>query len=395
MNIWTGTPYTTPKSTNALLFPHPPNKEEGKWIEEKKLEGSLKSLKKKWRVDKTLILEIQSEFGRPEKDIMQIAWPTTSYAVKMNKMRTQLPELWNKQNRERKAAITIQKNIRGYLVRHLIIKTLSDNFIKEANEKAIVIQKSWRMNLAMSKTRELAISQVVNIDYDKIKEQIGWFMIMANVKVNTKYYTMHLKTKEEILKAAIKIQAFGRMIITRSKCIKILIYENTFNSVKWNGKGELIQIIGTFTQPAWRVKLELDYCSFRKIFIKYLDNLEMDREYEYSFIIDGKLNSEVFKYIAKDKSLLIPSNIDSPKRESLGVTTNDESPRLLEEKRERVLIEYLLKDQQNAIIDKKENSQLDETLTQTTDRDIYDSARTNKRRISSKEALYNSIPEIH
>jgi hypothetical protein len=388
MNILIEASYTTPNSTSTFLSPNSPNKEERKWVEEKEAERGLRSVKARWKVDKTLILEIQSELERPEKDAMQITWPTTTYAVKMNEVRAQLPELWNKQNRETKAAITIQKNIRGYFVRHLIIETLSDNFIKEANEKAIMIQKSWRMNLAMSKARELAISQVVNIDYDKAEERVSWFMVMANVKMNAKYYAICLKTKKEVLRAVIKVQAFGRMIVTRSKYIKIFIYENTFDSVKWNGKGELVQVIGTFTQPAWKVKLELDYCSFRKLFIKYLDNLEADREYEYSFIIDGIPNNRVYKFIAEDKSLLLSFDIqDSPKR----VASNDESPRLVEEKRLSVACPL----KQNSVIEKRESNLFDETLTQTTDRDIYDSARTNEKKISSQETLYNSIPEIH
>lgn len=393
MNIWTGTSYATPMPTNLTTPSHISTKAEEENIDEKKVEREMRSSKARRRVDKTLILEIQGELGRPQKDTLQVTWPTTTYAVKMNQVRSQLPELWNKQNRERKAAITIQKNVRGFLVRHLLIETLSNNFIKEANEKAVMIQKSWRMNLAMSKARELALSQVVNTDYDKAEEKIGWFMIMANVRINSKYYTLCKKMWEDMIKATIKIQAFGRMVGIRTKYIKVLFYESIYNSIKWNGCDESVQVVGTFTQPEWRIKLELDYCSFRKIFVKYLDSLEVNKIYEYSFIIDGKLNAKVLNFVAEEKSPLIAVDIqDTLKAESLGMTTIDESPRIVEIKREKLSITCPGKEwssEGQILSTERKDCASDETLTQTTDRDLYDSARINERK--DHETLCNPI----
>eukprot|EP00826_Nyctotherus_ovalis_P010032 TRINITY_DN12662_c0_g1_i3.p1 TRINITY_DN12662_c0_g1~~TRINITY_DN12662_c0_g1_i3.p1 ORF type:complete len:405 (+),score=77.44 TRINITY_DN12662_c0_g1_i3:225-1439(+) len=404
MSISAGAPHSIQELVISPTSSHVPATPQREELSPSLSPTALKTSKPCRRIDKTLILEIQSELGRGEKSELEVRWPTTAHAARMNRTRAQLKEMWDKVNRQVNAAVTIQKNVRGHLVRHLLVQALSNNLIKEANEKAVLIQKSWRMNLAMSKARELALSQIVATDCSKAESAIGSFMRMASARMNTKYYALCTRLWPEILKATVKLQAFARMVGIRGKYTKILVYESLCNSVKWRGKGRKVQVVGTFTQPQWKVKLELDHCEFRGIFVKYLDNLEAGRVYEYSFSVDGKERGEVFSFIAEDKSDLAAFSTDvqdSPKRESLGTATNDESPRLSEARRERLAIGCPTKDPKewktrNLGSDRKEygSSQCDEILTQTTDRDVYDSGRV-KEKISSHETLCCSTHDMH
>lgn len=404
MNIPAGAPHATHESAVSPTSSCVPVTLQKQQFSPSLSSTALETSKSRRRIDKTLILEIERELGREEKWELEVTWPTTARAARMNRTRAQLKEVWDKASRETSAAVAIQRNVRGHLVRHLLVQALSSNLIKEANEKAVLIQKSWRMNLAMSKARELALSQIVATDCSRAEDTIGGFVQMASARMSTKYYALCTRLWGETVKAVVKLQAFARMVGVRGKCMKILVYESLCNSVKWRGKGRKVQVVGTFTQPQWKVKLELDYCEFRGIFVKYLDNLEAGRVYEYSLSVDGKEIGETLSFVAEDKfdlATLSTDVQDSPKRESLGAAANEESPRQCEAKRERPTIAYPGKnpkewETRNVGSEGKEcgSNQCDETLTQTTDRDVNDSARV-KEKICSHETMCSSNHDMH
>lgn len=49
----------------------------------------------------------------------------------------------------------------------------------------------------------------------------------------------------------------------------------------------MVQVVGSFTSPAWKCPLRLEYCRLRKIYVKYLKNLPKGR-IELKFIVDGE-----------------------------------------------------------------------------------------------------------
>ena len=68
---------------------------------------------------------------------------------------------------------------------------------------------------------------------------------------------------------------------------QISYYENSYTSIKWTGPGANAQIIGDMTNPPWAVKIKMDYCQLRHIYVKYFSDLNKGIYY-YNFIVDGK-----------------------------------------------------------------------------------------------------------
>lgn len=48
-----------------------------------------------------------------------------------------------------------------------------------------------------------------------------------------------------------------------------------------------VQVIGSFTNPPWQKRVELDFCPLRKIFVKYMSNLS-EGTHLIKFIVDGE-----------------------------------------------------------------------------------------------------------
>ena len=308
----------------------------------------------------------------------------------MNRERSRMIHYWAIYNKERNATIMIQKNFRGHYARKVLIENFSKDYIKQANEKAIKIQAIWRMNVAMNKARELAISQIVTMSCDKAEEKVGNFLIMSNVIMNTKYCSFYRKVYRDLVNAATLIKSFMKMVPIRMQYLKILVYERTYSSIKWHGNANSVEVIGDFTKPQWKVKLRLDYCSFRGIFVKYLDRIESGITYEYSMILDGKLDPERHRWeIPKKFEPTIPE-IDDYEDNKPGLMTFYSKPaseiEITPKKNFQTIIDPSKKFdlKQNNEIDIKERSekdyasnQNDEMLTQTTDRDVLDTIRTN------------------
>jgi hypothetical protein len=72
---------------------------------------------------------------------------------------------------------------------------------------------------------------------------------------------------------------------------KVLEFERNFISISWEpieGKEvKDVYVIGSFTNPPWEKKVELDYCPLRGIFVKYMSNLN-EGTYLIKFVVDGE-----------------------------------------------------------------------------------------------------------
>lgn len=47
-----------------------------------------------------------------------------------------------------------------------------------------------------------------------------------------------------------------------------------------------MSLVGSFTHPAWNVKLEFEFCPLRKVFVKYLSDIP-EGTYLIKFLVDG------------------------------------------------------------------------------------------------------------
>jgi hypothetical protein len=47
-----------------------------------------------------------------------------------------------------------------------------------------------------------------------------------------------------------------------------------------------VQVLGSFTNPPWGRRIDLDYCPLRGIFVKYMSNLT-EGSHLIKFIVDG------------------------------------------------------------------------------------------------------------
>ena len=52
-----------------------------------------------------------------------------------------------------------------------------------------------------------------------------------------------------------------------------------------------VQVIGSFTNPPWEKKVELDYCPLRRIFVKYMSNLS-EGTHMIKFLVDGQFKCD-------------------------------------------------------------------------------------------------------
>ena len=95
--------------------------------------------------------------------------------------------------------------------------------------------------------------------------------------------------------SAIKIQSYCKMFITRCLFLRIQNLEKLYTSIKWYKKANTVEIITNFTEPQWKIKISLDYCRLRGIFVKYFANPEYEENYEYCFVINGEIKYRTYK----------------------------------------------------------------------------------------------------
>lgn len=62
-----------------------------------------------------------------------------------------------------------------------------------------------------------------------------------------------------------------------------------------------MQVIGSFTNPPWERKVELDFCPLRAIFVKYMSNLT-EGTYLIKFIVDGEFKCDMHLPVITDAS---------------------------------------------------------------------------------------------
>ena len=76
------------------------------------------------------------------------------------------------------------------------------------------------------------------------------------------------------------------------------------------GHGSTIEVIGDMTDPPWKVKVKMNYCKLREIFVKYLPKLE-NGTYNYSYIVDGVALIKQPLELKKTEIPYLSSNMES------------------------------------------------------------------------------------
>ena len=106
------------------------------------------------------------------------------------------------------------------------------------------------------------------------------------------------------------IQKHYKRYLTHHLYVKVLDLERNYISIKWTnnkhakgpaGGPRAVQIIGSFTNPPWEKKVDLDYCPLRGIFVKYMSNLS-EGTYLVKYIIDGQFRCDPVLTMATDSS---------------------------------------------------------------------------------------------
>lgn len=96
-----------------------------------------------------------------------------------------------------------------------------------------------------------------------------------------------LEYREE---AAIVIQKNYKRYMTQQIFYRVVEFEKNYLSLKWiyneDRAPHSVSVIGSFTNPPWEKKVDLDYCSIRHIFVKYMSNIN-EGTHLIKFIVDG------------------------------------------------------------------------------------------------------------
>eukprot|EP00347_Sterkiella_histriomuscorum_P019174 403342653 len=90
--------------------------------------------------------------------------------------------------------------------------------------------------------------------------------------------------------AARIIQKNFKRYVTQQIYSRVVEFERNYLSLKWTSRSPQphhVQVVGSFTNPPWEKKVELDYCPIRCIFVKYMSNLT-EGTHLIKFIVDGQ-----------------------------------------------------------------------------------------------------------
>lgn len=76
----------------------------------------------------------------------------------------------------------------------------------------------------------------------------------------------------------------------------MLEFERNYISLKWCPQDSeplprSVEIVGSFTNPPWEKKVQLDYCPIRRIFVKYMSNLS-EGTHLIKFLVDGQFKCD-------------------------------------------------------------------------------------------------------
>ena len=100
------------------------------------------------------------------------------------------------------------------------------------------------------------------------------------------------------------IQKHYKRYITSHLFQKVLDLERNYISIKWTDmktNPRTVQIIGSFTNPPWEKKVDLDYCPLRGIYVKYMSNLT-EGTYLIKYLVDSQFRCDPILPMATDSS---------------------------------------------------------------------------------------------
>jgi len=222
--------------------------------------------------------------------------PSHVEILQNNKTRQENIGFWKKFRKQNSAAIIIQKNYKMFKCRKKFIDLIYSRYIGKITPHVKKIQNVWRRYKAIKACKMLAFYNIISEKIMQSGDRITGYIKMKNVQKNTKYCLLSHILYKQMDEAAKKIQSLQRMWKTRKLYLKIVGFEHTFSVIKYIKPAKSVEIVGTFTKPIWKVKLKLDYCKLRNIFVKYLANLGAGNNYQYMLIIDG-IRTNVIKIL--------------------------------------------------------------------------------------------------
>lgn len=109
---------------------------------------------------------------------------------------------------------------------------------------------------------------------------------LAMKRLKTYYFIKKIiKDRKE---AVNKITKNMKCFYIRSLYLKLKNSEKSHISIRWidDPMPKRVQVIGSFSNPPWQKLITLEFCPLRKIFIKYLTDIQ-EGIYLIKFIVDG------------------------------------------------------------------------------------------------------------
>eukprot|EP00920_Eleutheroschizon_duboscqi_P040607 GHVT01097099.1.p1 GENE.GHVT01097099.1~~GHVT01097099.1.p1 ORF type:complete len:1269 (+),score=105.84 GHVT01097099.1:202-4008(+) len=183
------------------------------------------------------------------------------------------------------AALTIQRNVRGYRARKLAaVERRRQTWLAAAVPAALFVQAVWRGWSGRLKSKFEAL--VRNIQKQRreaaIMIQSHWRRILVQFRVQVENLTlciMHTRAD-----AARELQRVWRGYRTR----KVLDEDWSCWVIKWvwDPPGTVVEVVGDFSNPPWTTRHLMRYCHVRQCHTLSLERVPGC--YELKFIVDGR-----------------------------------------------------------------------------------------------------------
>lgn len=174
---------------------------------------------------------------------------------------------------------------------------LREKYNNEMKEPTLMLQSVFRQlrtqqlvkhDYFVRKLREKLISHIVKVQAHVRKRQ---------AKRRTRYYKLVRVILNARIEAAIIIQKHYKRYVTRHLYEKVVELERNYISLKWlpsctsQASFNNVEVIGSFTNPPWGKRVELDFCPLRGIFVKYINNIT-EGTYLIKFIVNGEFKCD-------------------------------------------------------------------------------------------------------
>ncbi|CDW81359.1 UNKNOWN [Stylonychia lemnae] len=202
------------------------------------------------------------------------------------------------------AAISIQKIYKGVTEKDYLLKFLEDKYHKDMTEPSLRLQAIYRQVRTQTNAKQEYLIQVLK---DKITNSIIVMQSLIRLKqqrrkVKMAYLIKRIMRQRE--RSAVIIQKHYKRYAVQQLYSRVIEFERNYLSIKWSVQEPMphnVQVIGSFTNPPWEKKVELDYCPLRRIFVKYMSNLS-EGTHMIKFIVDSQFKCDPYFPVITDST---------------------------------------------------------------------------------------------